>query len=131
MAHILHIEDSNTIAECVRRTLVEDGHRVAHAENFSEFIAHFHHKQPDLILLDLQTPGGSGVSIGQFVREHEHRAIPIVIFSAQPLEEIMSAVKQLGAAGFMHKSSPVKVLRNMVNRALAKSLLEEMLSPRV
>lgn len=66
---ILLVEDDEMIRELVRLYLKANHFGVWEAENIREAIATLQQKQPDLIVLDILLPDGSGLELCQSLRE--------------------------------------------------------------
>jgi CheY-like chemotaxis protein len=59
---------------------------------------------PDLVVLDIVMPGGSGFAVLEHIRgTPELRALPVVIFTGMPSDEVMEKAYQLGANSFHEK----------------------------
>ena len=72
----------------------------------------------DLILLDLTMPGVSGFS-GLLYLRSQHPEIPVVVISACEDRTIMRRCIEVGAAGFIPKSTEVEEMRNAIRVILA------------
>lgn len=66
-------------------------------------------EEPDLVLLDLQLPGLSGLEALRAWRTH-HAAVPVVVLSADRSPAMVLAALAAGAAGFVPKSTSNEVL---------------------
>lgn len=71
----------------------------------------------DLLMLDLTMPGASGLSALVAVRA-THPAVPVVIVSATDDPATVRRSIELGASGFISKSSNTEVIRTSVQRVL-------------
>lgn len=72
----------------------------------------------DLLLLDLNMPGSSGVSALVSVRA-AHPAVPVVVVSASDDATTVRRSIELGASGFISKSSSTDQIRKAVANVLA------------
>jgi DNA-binding NarL/FixJ family response regulator len=61
---------------------------------------------PEVVLLDLEMPGMNGVEVTQALAE-ENSAAHVLILSAYEDEEVIAAVIDAGAAGYMSKEAPL------------------------
>lgn len=68
---------------------------------------------PDLVLLDLGLPGCEGLAALQRFKER-HPALPVVVISASGDPEAILGALDLGAIGFIPKSSPKDVILSAV-----------------
>lgn len=75
----------------------------------------------DLLLLDLSMPGMEGVrSLGALRRDFP--SVPILVVSAIEEPQVMRQAMELGAAGFLPKSSPFSAITEAVRAVLAGEL---------
>jgi DNA-binding NarL/FixJ family response regulator len=72
----------------------------------------------DLVLLDLTMPGVSGFS-GLLYLRSQYPEIPVVVISATEDRTIMRRCIEVGAAGFIPKSTEMEVMREAINAVLA------------
>ncbi|WP_026959513.1 response regulator [Aliagarivorans taiwanensis] len=75
------------------------------------------HGEPDLLLLDLKMPGANGFSAFTHLHGH-HPELSIVVVSASEEQEVVQKAKQLGASGFIPKSTPLQQLVGAVSSIL-------------
>lgn len=118
MARILVIDDSPTVVHFVRLALAADGHDVKALDSFIQLAAIVRDDPPDLVLLDLNIPALSGLSMGGLVRKYEQGKTRIVIYSSRPVEELRQAARELKAVAVLRKSSNTAELRSVVKDAL-------------
>jgi len=100
---VIVVDDDPTVRTLFVDVLQEAGYRVVGAEDGYVAEDLIRDLFPDLILLDLHMPRGSGFSLLNNMRKHPRwRAIPIVIVSgyldqAEPLDETgITVVGQIG-----------------------------------
>ena len=72
----------------------------------------------DLILLDLAMPGVSGFS-GLLYLRSQHPEIPVIVISATEDRGIMRRCIEVGASGYIPKSTDVAVMRDAIRAVLA------------
>ncbi|MEZ5792348.1 MAG: response regulator transcription factor [Nitratireductor sp.] len=72
----------------------------------------------ELVLLDLNMPGNNGLS-GLLKLRSEHPAIPVVLVSATEDASTIRRALDLGASGFIPKSSAMPEIRTAVETVLA------------
>lgn len=75
------------------------------------------HPDAELILLDLTMPGANGLSGLAFLRG-QHPALPVVVVSAHEEPELIYRAIDLGASGFVPKSTPLPVLQSALRAVL-------------
>ena len=76
------------------------------------------HPDVNLVLLDIQLPGLSGMELLKRIVK-EHPAMPIIMLSADHDSDTVSQALQLGASGFMPKNSLNQVLISAIRLVLA------------
>lgn len=118
MARILVIDDSPTIVATVTTLLSADGHDVQTLASFVDLPQVLRAAPPALIILDLNMPLMPGESFGRFVKKHELRATPILIYSAAEPERLLQAGRELGAATL--SKNRAGDLRRVVSLTLAQ-----------
>ncbi|HJR09117.1 MAG TPA: tetratricopeptide repeat protein [Pyrinomonadaceae bacterium] len=116
---ILHVEDNKFLADAVRETLEEEGWTVRHLSNGADALREIAgDAQYDLLLLDNELPGTSGVEIVRRARTLPHRQqTPIIMFSASDCE---AEARRAGADAFLRKPKDIALLTETVARLLAE-----------
>ncbi|ROZ77739.1 two-component system response regulator KdpE [Ramlibacter sp. WS9] len=95
------IEDEPQIRRFVRGALEAEGWEVHEAENAKRGLTEAGTRRPDLILLDLGLPDGSGMNVIQDVRGWS--AVPIIVLSARIDEADKIAALDAGADDYLTK----------------------------
>lgn len=99
---VLHVEDDRTISDAIRDTLEPEGWAVevcADGGDALERLAGEGHY--DLLLVDQEVPGASGVEIARRARSLPHRrGLPILMFSAADCE---AEARRAGVDAFLRK----------------------------
>lgn len=80
------------------------------------------HDDVDLVLLDLTMPGASGLS-GLVALRAINATVPIVVVSARDDMETIRRAVELGASGFISKSSSMDEIRQAVDTVLAGGIV--------
>lgn len=76
------------------------------------------HDDVDLVLLDLTMPGASGLS-GLVALRGLHAGLPVVVVSAHDDPETIRRSLDLGASGFISKSSSIDDIRRAIDTVMA------------
>ncbi len=118
MARVLIIDDSPTVIRFVQMALAQDGHDVRALDSFIQLAAVIREDPPDLVLLDLNIPALSGLTMGTLVRKYQSRQVPIIIYSSQGDLEMQKAAQALGAVAVLQKGADATALRLYVKSAL-------------
>ncbi|MDQ1557566.1 MAG: hypothetical protein QOD32_626 [Pyrinomonadaceae bacterium] len=117
-ALILHVEDDRAVAVAVRDALEEEGWAVRlcadGAEARREIASDAHY---DLLLLDNELPGATGVELVRRARSlPRRRQTPIIMFAASDCE---ADARRAGADAFLRKPKDIALLVETVARLLA------------
>lgn len=72
----------------------------------------------NMVLLDLQIPGVTGLAALEFLRD-VYPALPVAVVSGLSQHDWMHPVQRLGAVGYIHKSTPPDDLRTALENLLA------------
>lgn len=116
---LLLIDDHQIYLDGLSLTLQNlcQGVTLDHAHNASEaeHLANTH--TYDLILLDLQLPDSSGLALLQKLHKID-LLVPIAVLTASNSASDLDATMQLGAAGFISKTTDGSTLLNAVTRLL-------------
>ena len=120
MAQILIVEDSQTESMRFAQLLEKNGHTVVTAENGEEGVSTAQDVLPDLVLMDVVMPGLNGFqATRQITRGEKTSHIPVVIVTTKDQETDRVWAKRQGAAAFLTKPVPEKVLMDTINQALS------------
>ena len=117
---ILIVEDDRRIAMALALRLQNAGYEVCQAfEAMSGVEAAIKHL-PDLILMDIGLPGGSGLIAAQRIQSVVPKLIPIIFLTASQQPGLRLKALALGAAGFLEKPyDPEHLLTTIQNVLLA------------
>jgi CheY-like chemotaxis protein len=110
----LLIEDDRDVAALFRHVLDMAGYRSENAYDGIEAMKRLSELQPDVVLLDLQLPGLSGVDILKTMRADERmKTIPVVVITAYAyIEESLPVEPDL----FLLKPVDIQDLSNLLQR---------------
>ncbi len=113
---ILIVDDEKTIRWSLNEALSEN-YEVVDAENASQGLRLFREKSPDLLLLDMKLPDGSGIDVLNEVKR-EDPSIPVIMMTAYG--EVETAVEAMkgGAYDFILKPYSLEKLRVTITNAL-------------
>jgi putative two-component system response regulator len=74
---------------------------------------------PDLILLDINMPGGTGIEVLKRLRvSSKTQQIPVIVVSGDETVTTEATARELGALDFLHKPVDQQKLSDAVSRAL-------------
>ncbi len=101
---ILIVDDDATIRLLMRDYLNDENYSIEEAENGSDALEHIKHKQPDLILLDVNMPGINGFEVCDEVRKlYGDTDISIVMVTGLDDSASIEKAYGLGATDFISK----------------------------
>lgn len=119
-AKILIVEDHQTMREAMRLVLEPEGFDIREAADGPSALAAIREDPPDLVFLDLNIPGSSGVEVLRELKSDPTTAGVRVIIVTATGEEERQRVLGLGADGYFTKPfSPIALLRT-VEQVLAE-----------
>jgi len=85
---VLVVDDDARVRALMRRALAAAGHEVVACEDAQSGLAAICEQIPDVLCLDLQIPGTSGVQIARRVREDLHDMAPPILLVSGALDEL-------------------------------------------
>jgi DNA-binding response OmpR family regulator len=101
---ILIAEDDRDLARLAETILRASGHAVIKAADASQIQPSAQREKPDLILLDINMPGGKGNDIlVKLKRSSLTSSIQVIVISGEAGPQIRALVMQEGAEGFLPK----------------------------
>ena len=94
-ARILIVDDESLFAKAVQKRLHRAGMNVAIAESLSEAARQLAKFRPDLVLLDMRLPDGSGLDLLTEIRAGDTPDLPVVVLTAfGDLDNAVAVMKQ-------------------------------------
>ena len=117
MATVLVVDDAAFVRHWCRDVLTRAGHSVLEAANRAEAVQLFSELRPDLVVLDINMPGASGIQTLGELRQIDPRA-RVLMLTAIAEKEIVLAARRLGALGYLKKPTSSERLLASVNGAL-------------
>ena len=125
MALIYIAEDDDNIREVEMIALKNSNHEVREFENVASFFKGLEETLPDLILLDIMLPDGSGYDVVRKLRSSARtKLIPVIMVTAKTSEIDMVKGLDDGADDYIKKPFSVMELLSRV-RALLRRTVEE------
>jgi len=116
-ARVMVVDDSAHVRDVIRLTLEEAGYVVVLAETGDGAIASLGQVLPDLVLLDLKMPGGSGVDVIREIRVRSED-VPVIIVTGYPDSDLMHRAMEYGPFLVLAKPVAPDKLLAAVERAL-------------
>src|SRR5260370_3117058 len=92
---ILLVEDNPLNRQLVRDILIYRGHEVLEAATVSEAKLKLEQAKPDLVLLDIQIPGGGGEVLFKQIRKRPELAdVPVIPITTSPTPSTVSHLRK-------------------------------------
>ncbi|MDH3198293.1 MAG: sigma-54 dependent transcriptional regulator [Candidatus Krumholzibacteria bacterium] len=119
---ILIIDDEKTIRWSLGEALGESGYDVTDADGVAEGVRAFRDKSPDLVLLDMKLPDGSGIDVLKSVKA-EDPGVPVIMMTAYGEVETAVEAMKCGAYDFILKPYALEKLKVTIGNALENERL--------
>jgi CheY-like chemotaxis protein len=116
-SQILVVEDEPTIYFFIEEALRQVGHAVTSVSTAEEALDYIEGEVPDLLLVDLQLAGLSGMALLEILYD-SGQAIPSMVLTAYDAPDNARQALALGAVDFLPKPCTVHELRQTVDWAL-------------
>jgi CheY-like chemotaxis protein len=120
---ILVVEDNALFRELIRSFLQDSGYRLLFAEDVIQATGIAIRERPDVILLDIQLPGGDGFTVMTRLKSNTHtQHIPIVVITAlDETSAVAARATDFGAAASLFKPITRTELVETIERVLQAS----------
>ena len=92
---------------------------IQYAENVPQAIETIIKDKPDVVVLDMHMPGGSGIDVLKSVQKENHRPI-FIVFTNYPYSRLRKACFAAGADFFFDKSFDHNQLLVLLNKLIKK-----------
>lgn len=120
---VLVIDDHAIVREGLRRVMSRDAEIkiVGEAASKNEAIAQISHHNPDVIVVDLHLPDGSGLDVVAWARSLS-QSLGIVVLTMSNMPEHVLASMQSGASSHVDKTAPISELLKAIKLSADKPL---------
>jgi DNA-binding response OmpR family regulator len=125
MKNILIIEDDQKIALALTLRLKSAGYGATAAYDAATGVNAAVKNPPDLLLLDICLPIGTGFEVAENIRTLVRTPIPIIFITASKQPGFRQKANELGAAGYFEKPYEAEELLAAVQNALAAPAIEK------
>jgi two-component system response regulator MtrA len=117
---VLLVEDDEDYAEIISHTLKRDGHEVVHVDSLKGAIRFCERKAPDLAVLDVLLPDGTGLELCAALRQVKS-SLPVLLLSSLDRTTDVIAGLNAGADDYLpkpfHPGELVARTRSLLRRA--------------
>jgi two-component system response regulator AtoC len=121
---LLVVDDEHLIRWSLEQNLKKQGYEVVTAGSGEDALRLVREEQPDLVLLDIQLPGISGIDVLEKIKDHDEDIIVIMVTANSGLENAVSAMRR-GAYDYISKPFNLDELSIVVKKALETSDLKQ------
>jgi DNA-binding NarL/FixJ family response regulator len=117
---ILIVDDSPIIVDRLQNMLGgwENAGPIGQAGDYDSALNQLSERRPDIILLDINLPGKSGIALLQYIKT-TYPSIIVIMISNQAGEYYRRICRQLGADHFIDKSTDFEEILPLVSSLLA------------
>ncbi len=119
---VLIVDDEKNIRDVLKNELVTFGHRTAAADSGATALALLDQEEFDVVLLDLNIPGMSGIEILKHIRAGDIAVEVVVLTADAAIPSAVEAIK-LGAYDYLVKPVDLDHLSNVIGQAFEKKRL--------
>lgn len=120
---VLLVEDETSYLEALNIGLAAEGFVVSTAETLGDARRLFAERRPDLVLLDIMLPDGSGIDFCREVRSSSD--VPVIMVSARNEEVDIVLGLEFGAADYVTKPYRMRELAARMRAVLRRSQVPE------
>ena len=120
---ILVVDDEHLIRWSLEQNLKKQGYEVSTAGSGEDALRIIRDEQPDLVLLDIQLPGISGIDVLDKIKDHDEEIIVIMVTAQGGLETAVNAMR-MGAHDYVSKPFNLDELAIIIKKALETSDLK-------
>ncbi|WP_372974098.1 response regulator [Muriicola sp.] len=122
---ILAIDDQQLILLSIQKKLTESGFDVCISETGDKGIVLYEQFKPDLVIVDINMPGMSGLDVVKHIRLNKGDDTPILILSGNTDEQVIVDGFDLGINDYMKKPVSLNEMAARVDRILGIRNLPE------
>jgi len=101
---VLIADDDRDLCQLLGAVLRSQGHEVVFAFDAAQALTVARTNTPDIIVLDINMPGGTGVGALEKLKINMKTSmIPVLVITASTDERLSTTMQQIGATEFMQK----------------------------
>jgi two-component system response regulator AtoC len=121
---LLVVDDEHLIRWSLEQNLKKQGYEVVTAGTGEDALRLVREEQPDLVLLDIQLPGISGIDVLEKIKDLDDDIVVIMVTANSGLENAVNAMR-LGAFDYISKPFNLDEISIVVKKALETSDLKQ------
>ena len=115
---ILAIDDQQLVLLPIQKRLKELGYNVKIETDAGAAISLYNLFNPDLVIVDINMPGVSGLEIVKYIRNSKKNTTPIMVLSGNTQDNIITAGFELGINDYMKKPLSLNEICARVKRLI-------------
>lgn len=116
---VLVVEDNELLVRVYDSVFKSLGCRTVHARTVSDALRVLLDERPDLVIMDINLPDGSGVQATRDIRLHkEFSHVPIIAVTTRAGAANEQAIREAGCSAFIAKPIQVAAFSELVQRYL-------------
>ncbi len=124
MNRILIVDDEPSVRYSFKKLLKEDHYDVLEAANGVDALRLLPKERPDLIVMDIEMPGMTGLEAIRRIKEINPQ-LPVIIMTAYGTTDRVIEAMKLGAYEYMEKPFDIDKMRMIIREALGMKLMTE------
>lgn len=116
---ILIAEDDTALLSALEIRIEAAGYRVIKVQDGYQALDRCLKEKPDLLLMDINMPAGSGPSVQRRLQESgELASMPVIYITGDQSESVIRTVKKLGGFGIVYKPIHTNELLRLISAAI-------------
>lgn len=122
MKTVLVVEDDRSISMAISMSLKAMGYEIITASDAVTAVAQARKLRPDVVVLDINLPGGDGFTVAERLQQMvQSSAIPVIFITASKQSGLRERAEALGAVHFLEKPFGVTELADAIETAFPSS----------
>ncbi|WP_179021757.1 response regulator [Winogradskyella forsetii] len=115
---VLAIDDQQLVLLPLEKRLLELGYEVEIETNASKGLELYDRFNPDLVIVDINMPGVSGLDVVKYIRNTKNADTPIMILSGNTQDDTITQAFELGIDDYMKKPLSLNEISARVKRLI-------------
>ena len=117
---VLAIDDSRTMRDLLKLSLMESGFAVTLAEDGQQGLEKLCDSDPDVVITDINMPKLDGIAVIEGIRsKKKYRTTPILVLTTESSDKMKARARQAGATGWIIKPFDDAALAAAIRRVTA------------
>lgn len=115
---VLIVDDDKTLQIVLKAVFTRAGFDVVAALDGMQGLMYAKSAKPDLIVLDIMMPAGSGISVYERLQQSSGLTMPVLIYSAAPKDQIQAKIQAGPGLEILSKPASAEELGAAAKRLL-------------